>query len=41
MARQLRIKEKEIRNKMREQEERRLADLEIKKEHQRLIVEDA
>ena len=41
MARQLRQKEAVIRRKMVDVEERSLADQEVKKERQRLIVEDA
>ena len=41
MARELRRKEEAIKRKLREAEEARLADLEVKKERQRLVQEDA
>ena len=38
---QLKRKEKELKKKMQEIENQRLADLEVKKERQRLVMEDA
>ena len=38
---QLRLKEREIKKKMQQIENQRIADLEVKKERQRLIMEDA
>ena len=38
---QLRKKEKDLRKKMEDIENQRLADLEVKKERQRLVMEDA